>query len=151
MSSLWDHTVMCIHFHLRRGVILQRKCYCVCTGYIYNTSWKFYVLYSDTGVPLKWFESFARSTDTLYDLKKIGGKITVYYDCCNKFIHCRHGIKPKVHAQRKFAQGSRPGSPNISPIKKKNSPKKFFTTRKAKNRRLPHIPVSKRWVLQQKK
>ncbi len=43
---------------------------------------------------------------------------------------CSHALKPKVHAQRKFAQGSRPGSPNISPSKK--TPKKFFTTKKAK-------------------
>lgn len=40
--------------------------------------------------------------------------------------------KSKVHAQRKFAQGSRPNSPYVSPMKPKPSPKKFFTTKKAK-------------------
>ena len=53
--------------------------------------------------------------------------ISLQIICC-----FRQGVKPKVHAQRKFAQGSRPGSPNISPVKKKTTPKKFFTTKKAK-------------------
>ena len=44
------------------------------------------------------------------------------------------GIR-KLHAQRKFAAGSRPSSPSVSPVKKpKLTPKKqqFFTTKKAK-------------------
>ena len=44
------------------------------------------------------------------------------------------GIR-KLHAQRKFAAGSRPSSPSVSPVKKlKTTPKKqqFFTTKKAK-------------------
>ena len=44
----------------------------------------------------------------------------------------RQAHRPKVHAQRKFAQGSRPESPSVSPLKKKHTPKKFFTTKKAK-------------------
>ncbi len=47
------------------------------------------------------------------------------------YLCCRLSLRARVVAQRKFAQGSRPGSPNVTPFKVKPKPK-FFTTKKAK-------------------